>query len=95
MYINFWYPVALSKEVTNEAPVEAEIMGLKFVAFRDTEGKAHVISNTCVHRGGALGRGKIKGDCVECPYHGWQFNGAGKCELIPTNREDEKTPARA
>ena len=41
MYINFWYPVALSKEVTNEAPVQAEIMGLKFVAFRDTEGKAH------------------------------------------------------
>jgi phenylpropionate dioxygenase-like ring-hydroxylating dioxygenase large terminal subunit len=95
MYINFWYPVALSKEVTNEAPVQAEIMGLKFVAFRDTEGKAHVISNTCIHRGGALGRGKIKGDHVECPYHGWQFSGNGKCQYIPTNRADEKTPARA
>ncbi len=95
MYINFWYPVALSKDVTNEKPVQAEIMGLNFVAFRDTEGKAHVISNTCVHRGGALGRGKIKGDCVECPYHGWQFSGDGKCQVIPTNPLDVKPPARA
>lgn len=95
MYINFWYPVALSKDVTNEKPVQAEIMGLNFVAFRDTEGKAHVISNTCIHRGGALGRGKIKGDCVECPYHGWQFSGDGKCQVIPTNPLDTKPPARA
>ncbi len=95
MYINFWYPVALTKEVTNEKPVEAEIMGLKFVAFRDGDGQAHVISNTCIHRGGALGRGKIKGDCVECPYHGWQFSGDGKCQLVPTNPVDQKPPARA
>ena len=95
MYINFWYPVALSKEVTNEKPIVVDIMSLNFVAFRDTEGNAHVMSNTCIHRGGALGRGKIKGDCVECPYHGWQFSGDGKCQMIPTNPLDSKPPARA
>ena len=54
MYINFWYPVALSDEITNEKPLAVQIMSLEFVAFRDTEGKAHVLSNTCIHRGGAL-----------------------------------------
>ncbi len=95
MYINFWYPVALSNEVTNEKPLEVEIMTLKFVAFRDTAGKAHVLSNTCVHRGGALGRGKVNGDCVACPYHGWEFSGDGKCSFLPTNLVDQKPPARA
>ncbi len=95
MYINFWYPVALSNEVTNEKPLEVEIMTLKFVAFRDTAGKAHVLSNTCVHRGGALGRGKVNGDCVACPYHGWEFSGDGKCSFLPTNPVDQKPPARA
>ena len=95
MYINFWYPVALSKDVTNEEPTEVEIMSLKFVAFRDSEGKAHVLSNTCIHRGGALGRGKIHGDCVACPYHGWQFSGDGKCQFVPTNQIGQKPPARA
>ena len=78
MYINFWYPIALSKDITNEKPLEVQVMGLKFAAFRDTAGAAHVISNTCIHRGGALGRGKIKGDSVACPYHGCEFDAEGK-----------------
>jgi phenylpropionate dioxygenase-like ring-hydroxylating dioxygenase large terminal subunit len=95
MYINFWYPVAASEEVTNEKPLRVQILSLYFVAFRDTDGAAHVLSDTCIHRGGALGEGKIKGDCVECPYHGWQYNGAGNCTLIPSQGADEKPPARA
>ncbi len=95
MYINFWYPVARSDEVTNEAPKRTRIMSLDFVAFRDTDGHAHVLSDTCIHRGGALGNGKIKKDCVECPYHGWQFNGDGRCTVIPSLGKEEKPPARA
>jgi len=95
MYINFWYPVALSDEVSNEKPLEVEIMSLKFVAFRDGDGNAHVLSNTCVHRGGALARGKINGDKVACPYHGWEFGSDGKCKFLPTNPLDQKPPARA
>ena len=95
MYINFWYPVALSTEVTNEAPLTVEIMGLKYVAFRDTQGGAHVLANTCIHRGGALGNGKVNGDCVACPYHGWEFAGDGKCTRLPTKPDEQAMPARA
>ena len=95
MYINFWYPVARSEEVTAERPVRARILTLDFVAFRDSAGQAHVLSDTCIHRGGALGAGKLKGDCVECPYHGWQFAGDGRCTVIPSLGQGAKIPARA
>jgi phenylpropionate dioxygenase-like ring-hydroxylating dioxygenase large terminal subunit len=95
MYMNFWYPVAASEEITNEQPLRVRMLCLDFVAFRDTAGQAHVLSDTCIHRGAALGQGKIKGDCVQCPYHGWQYNGAGQCTLIPTQTADETPPARA
>lgn len=95
MYINFWYPIALSKEVTNEEPLHVQIMDFNFVAFRDTAGEAHVLSNTCIHRGGALSRGKINGDCVACPYHGWEFGADGKCQKLPTLPPGQKMPARA
>ena len=95
MYINFWYPIAKSDEVTNEAPVRTQVLSTDLVAFRDEAGNAHVISDTCIHRGGALGAGKIKGDCIECPYHGWQFDGDGRCTTIPSLGDDEKPPARA
>jgi phenylpropionate dioxygenase-like ring-hydroxylating dioxygenase large terminal subunit len=60
MYINFWYPVALADEIKNDKPFQVQILGLKFVAFRDSDGIVRVLSDTCVHRGGSLGIGWIK-----------------------------------
>ena len=70
-------------------------MGLNFVAFRDKEGQAHVLSDTCVHRGGSLSKGWMKDGCVVCPYHGWEYGGDGKCQTVPSIGFDGKPPARA
>ncbi len=94
MYINFWYVADLSENVKEE-PVHVRMLTQDFVLFRDSSGKAHCLSNVCVHRGGSLAHGKRKGDCVECPYHGWQFNGAGECTRIPSMGPDAKIPSRA
>lgn len=94
MYINFWYPVCTSDELSGDAPLQATLLGLRFVAFRDSEGKPHVLSDTCIHRGGSLGRGLVAGNNVACPYHGWQFAGDGKCRKIPSEGANSP-PARA
>jgi phenylpropionate dioxygenase-like ring-hydroxylating dioxygenase large terminal subunit len=60
------------------------MLGHTFVVFRDSHGQAHVLSNVCTHRGGSLAGGKVRGDTVECPYHGWRFDGAGTCVKIPS-----------
>ena len=95
MYMNFWYPVAKSEDVSNEKPFHAEVMSLPFVAYRDRAGQAYVLSDTCVHRGGSLSRGLIHDDCVACPYHGWRYGGDGKCQLIPSVGAGAKLPGRA
>jgi phenylpropionate dioxygenase-like ring-hydroxylating dioxygenase large terminal subunit len=94
MFINFWYPVVLAKDLA-DAPVRVRILAQDFVAFRDGQGAAHVLSNTCTHRGGALGLGKVRGDHIQCPYHGWQFDGTGTCRRIPSLGASAKIPARA
>ena len=48
MYINFWYPVVRSSDLTN-TPQRARILMHDFVAYRDPAGKAVVLSDTCVH----------------------------------------------
>ncbi len=70
MFINFWYPMTTSDELT-QGPVKSRCLGLDFVLFRDAQGQARCLSNTCVHRGGSLGDGRVSRDCVQCPYHGW------------------------
>ncbi len=47
--------------------------------------KAYVTHAYCPHVGAnvAVG-GKVVGDCVECPFHKWSFNGeSGQCTNIP------------
>jgi len=94
MFINFWYPACLSADL-GQTPQTVRMLGQDFALFRDSEGQAHCVSDVCVHRGASLGHGKVKGDCVECPYHGWQFNGDGVCERIPSLGADAKIPSRA
>ena len=94
MYINFWYPICTADELTQASPLQVKLMGLRFVAFRDSKGRAHLLSDTCIHRGGSLAKGVVAGDCVACPYHGWQYSGDGQCQKIPSEG-DTKPPARA
>ena len=89
MYINFWYPVLLSKEL-KDAPIRVRMLGQNFVAFRDSKGKANTLSDICPHRGGALSGGIIKENCIQCPYHGWRFDGEGHCHRIPSLGKDAK-----
>ncbi len=95
MYINFWYPVCTTEELTPAAPLRAQILSLPFVAFRDSDGNAHVLSDTCVHRGGALNKGRVVDGRIACPYHGWQFDGEGRCRFVPSLGEGASVPARA
>jgi len=92
MYVNFWYAAEESKNITNEKPVKVQMLGHYFALWRDTKGEIKCVSDTCTHRGGALGDGRIQGDCLECPYHGWTFNGNGSCVRIPSLGPDAKIP---
>jgi phenylpropionate dioxygenase-like ring-hydroxylating dioxygenase large terminal subunit len=93
MFINFWYAAAASTELADK-PLKRRMLGQDFVLFRDTRGVAHCLANTCAHRGGSLGDGKVKGDCIQCPYHGWQFDGDGHCLRIPSLGPNAKIPGR-
>lgn len=95
MYINFWYPVCLAADLGAGAAVKARILGVSFVAFRGSDGHARVLADTCVHRGGALHKGRVIDGRIACPYHGWQFDGTGRCTLIPSLGTDAAIPARA
>ena len=93
MFINFWYPADQSENIGSE-PVKRRMLGQDFVLWRDSNDQVHCLSNTCTHRGGSLAGGKLKDDCIQCPYHGWRFDGDGNCTAIPSLGPNPKIPAR-
>ena len=94
MIINQWY---VAEEVANitDKPKRVKLLGFDFVLFRDGSGVINCLSDVCIHKGASLGAGQLLNGCVECPYHGWQFNGAGNVTKIPSLPAGTKIPSRA
>ena len=56
----------------------------RWVALFNVDGVYHAVDNLCLHRGGPLCEGSIRGNVVTCPWHGWQFDvRTGKAVMNP------------
>jgi phenylpropionate dioxygenase-like ring-hydroxylating dioxygenase large terminal subunit len=79
---NAWYLGAWDYEVTRDM-LARSILEESVLFFRSEDGSAVALSNSCPHRMAPLNKGQLRGDSVECPYHGLVFNRDGKCILNP------------
>jgi nitrite reductase/ring-hydroxylating ferredoxin subunit len=88
--------VALSEQVAGGKPLAVVCDGQQLALFRNAEGHAFALEDRCPHRRVLLSPGVVKPGGLQCPYHGWTFDGAsGKCTDIPNLRRDEKIPPAA
>ncbi|HLS43144.1 MAG TPA: aromatic ring-hydroxylating dioxygenase subunit alpha [Paenalcaligenes sp.] len=88
---NTWYPLTWSRNVGRDLSAH-RIIEQDVVLFRSTEGHVVAMEDACPHRLLPLSMGKLKGDTVECGYHGMTFDCAGSCVRIPGQ---EMIPASA
>jgi phenylpropionate dioxygenase-like ring-hydroxylating dioxygenase large terminal subunit len=89
---NQWYVILESNQVKSGQLVGTTRMGEKMVLWRDQRGALTCMSDLCPHRGVALSAGKIIGGCVQCPFHGFEFDTSGRCQLIPANGKNAAVP---
>lgn len=82
---HFWYPVAYADDLT-DAPQGFTLFDRPLVVVR-LDGEARVFEDICRHRGAALSLGKVVGDCIRCPYHGWEYDAQGAISRIPQREE--------
>jgi len=62
-------------------------LGENFAVFRSSDGEINILNAYCPHLGANMAIGGIvRGNDLQCPFHGWTFNGAnGKCTQIPND----------
>lgn len=77
-----WHPVCRDDELRDE-PLPVRLLGEDLVLWRDAEGTVRAFADRCPHRGAKLSLGRVREGVLECPYHGWQFEGSGQCIKVP------------
>ena len=77
----YWMPALLSRELPEPdcPPVRVKLLGERLVAFRDTGGRAGLVSEFCAHRGASLWLGRNEEGGLRCVFHGWKYDVDGNC----------------
>jgi len=78
-----YHPVCPAAEIAPGEGRAVEIDGQAIAVF-NVDGTLHAVENTCLHAGGPLHEGELKGTVVTCPWHQWEFDVAtGRCHVNP------------
>jgi len=81
-----WFYLCQSREL-NRKPAGVELGHSKYVAFRDSAGRAVVLDAHCSHMRADLSKGCVVDGVLHCPLHDWQYDGDGRCVRIPASAE--------
>ncbi|PZP90631.1 MAG: aromatic ring-hydroxylating dioxygenase subunit alpha [Variovorax paradoxus] len=99
---HFWHPVCTLAEferanASGNGPMGVTLLGEPLVIAR-LEGKLVAASDRCAHRAAKLSLGQVAKrngkEFLQCPYHGWQYDGKGVCQLTPAC-PDKAIPPKA
>jgi phenylpropionate dioxygenase-like ring-hydroxylating dioxygenase large terminal subunit len=85
-YPTAWYVFCRSADCAR-GPFSKDFLGRRIVAYRTPGGVLAAMDGRCSHMGTDLGAGKVIGDCLQCPFHDWEYGPDGRCRHIPAQRD--------
>jgi len=86
-----WRIACLSSEV-RRSPRAIVIDRLPLVLFRDQHRKIAALEDRCAHRNAPLSQGLVCAGRLQCPYHGWEYDGEGSVVNVPALSAENACP---
>ena len=84
---NYWYVAAWADEVRRQEMLRRVICSEPIVFYRREDGRPAALEDRCCHRHMPLSDGRIRGDNVECIYHGLTYDPTGACIRVPSQTQ--------
>lgn len=83
-----WWPVSSTFYLDKERPNPVDLLNKKLVVFwSESEKEWKCLDDRCSHRFAPLSEGRVlKNGCLQCAYHGWEFDGQGKNVKVPQSK---------
>jgi phenylpropionate dioxygenase-like ring-hydroxylating dioxygenase large terminal subunit len=81
-HVSHWQIAAESRRL-RRAPLRVFLDEHHLVLFRTASGAIGALEDRCVHRNAPLSAGRVCGEHLQCPYHGWAYGTDGRLANIP------------
>ncbi|SEL54158.1 vanillate O-demethylase monooxygenase subunit [Stigmatella aurantiaca] len=75
--LDFWHPV-LARDELKDKPLAITVAGRQLALFRTADGQIGALEDRCPHRRMRLSKGRVEGNRLVCPYHGWSIDRGGE-----------------
>ncbi len=93
---NCWYVATWSHLLPAGAVLGRQILDEPVVLYRTDSGRLVALEDRCPHRLAPLSLGRVRGEALQCMYHGLTLDPAGRCTRVPgTDRIPPQAPAVA
>lgn len=79
---DYWYAVETDANLKRGQINEVKFWGQSIALYRGYDGVVRAVENRCAHRQLALTEGIVEGPLIACQYHGWKYDGCGRCVTI-------------
>ena len=89
--MHIWQVACQAKSVRRR-PVRVIVNDRPIVIFRTGANGFAALEDRCAHRNAPLSKGRICEGRIECPYHGWQYDGDGRVAHVPALASGERPP---
>lgn len=93
VFLNGWHLIAWVDDFKPGDVKQIRLHSKDYVLFRAQDGSFGLLYRYCPHLGADLGTlGEVCGNNLQCGFHHWEFDTAGKCTNIPYRAENAKIP---
>ena len=93
VFRKFWHAVMPLSHLAGGQPQPFTLLGEDIVLFLDAQGQPAALKDRCCHRTAKLSKGRCVNGALQCGYHGWTYNAAGRVIRIPQYDADRAIPA--
>lgn len=90
----FWHPVAISANLAPGTARDLRILAENLTLFRGESGTPYLIGGRCAHRCSVLHTGWVQQEQIRCMYHGWRYDGMGRCTEMPAETHANRAHVR-
>lgn len=76
-----WHLLCDESELIDGEGREFVVEGSVIAVFKKGE-SLFAVDGMCAHQGGPIAQGQLDGNCVTCPWHGWQYDVSSGCNVL-------------